>query len=117
MINIVRDPRWGSVPQKHAACRHPPSATLTLAVTRSPNLLRRNLESAGEDPFLSGQYAANWVQGLQTAKEVPYPLQAAAWQVPLSKPVARRPSHPDPYCIPALDRELNAPNPPYTAQL
>ena len=32
VINIVRDPRWG-----------------------------RNIESAGEDPFVSGQYAANWV--------------------------------------------------------
>ena len=38
----------------------------------------RNLESAGEDPFLSGQYAANWVSGFQTAKEAPFPLQAAA---------------------------------------
>ena len=34
VINIVRDPRWG-----------------------------RNVESAGEDPFLSGQYAANFIQG------------------------------------------------------
>lgn len=34
VINIVRDPRWG-----------------------------RNIESAGEDPFLSGQYAANFIQG------------------------------------------------------
>jgi len=33
VINIVRDPRWG-----------------------------RNIESAGEDPFLTGQYAANWVR-------------------------------------------------------
>lgn len=49
VVNIVRDPRWG-----------------------------RNLESAGEDPFLTGQYASNWVSGFQTAKEVPYPLQATA---------------------------------------
>jgi beta-glucosidase-like glycosyl hydrolase len=49
VINIVRDPRWG-----------------------------RNIESAGEDPFLSGQYASNWVKGFQTAKETLYPLQAAA---------------------------------------
>jgi len=46
--NIVRDPRWG-----------------------------RNIESAGEDPFLSGQYAANFVQGFEHAKETQYPLQAS----------------------------------------
>ena len=49
MINIVRDPRWG-----------------------------RNIESAGEDPFVSGQYAANFVQGFEHADETPYPLQASA---------------------------------------
>jgi hypothetical protein len=49
VINIVRDPRWG-----------------------------RNIESAGEDPFLSGQYAANFIQGFEHATEVTYPLQASA---------------------------------------
>lgn len=49
VINIVRDPRWG-----------------------------RNIECAGEDPFLSGEYAVHWVRGFQEAKEAPYPLQAAA---------------------------------------
>ena len=49
VINIVRDPRWG-----------------------------RNLESAGEDPFVSGQYAVNFVDGLEHAKEVPFPLQGSA---------------------------------------
>ena len=49
VINLVRDPRWG-----------------------------RNIESAGEDPFVSGQYARNWVQGLEHATETPYPLQASA---------------------------------------
>jgi len=49
VINIVRDPRWG-----------------------------RNIESAGEDPFVSGQYAANFVQGFEHATEVSYPLQASA---------------------------------------
>jgi len=49
VINIVRDPRWG-----------------------------RNIESAGEDPYASGQYAVNYVQGLEHAKETPYPLQASA---------------------------------------
>ena len=45
----MRDPRWG-----------------------------RNLECAGEDPFTSGEYAREFVQGLQTASETPYPLQASA---------------------------------------
>ena len=49
VINIVRDPRWG-----------------------------RNIESAGEDPFLSGQYAVNFVTGFEHAKEAPFPLQASA---------------------------------------
>ena len=78
MINIVRDPRWGSVTAetcRHARHRH----SLTPAVAHCPDPHRRNIESAGEDPFLSGQYASNWVQGFQTARETPYPLQAAAW--------------------------------------
>ena len=50
VINIVRDPRWG-----------------------------RNLESAGEDPFLSGTYAVEFVTGFEHSKETPYfPLQASA---------------------------------------
>jgi hypothetical protein len=39
----VRDPRWG-----------------------------RNIESAGEDPFLSGEYAINFIQGFEHATETPY---------------------------------------------
>jgi beta-glucosidase-like glycosyl hydrolase len=38
----------------------------------------RNIESAGEDPFVSGQYAANFIQGFEHATETPYPLQASA---------------------------------------
>lgn len=49
VINIVRDPRWG-----------------------------RNIETAGEDPFLSGEYARNFVNGFEHATETPYPLQASA---------------------------------------
>lgn len=49
VINIVRDPRWG-----------------------------RNLECAGEDPFASGEYAVNFVQGFEHAPEDPYTLQASA---------------------------------------
>jgi hypothetical protein len=41
-------------------------------------LAGRNLECPGEDPLLSGIYATHFVQGLQTAKEAPYPLQASA---------------------------------------
>jgi beta-glucosidase-like glycosyl hydrolase len=49
VINIVRDPRWG-----------------------------RNIETPGEDPFLTGQYAINFVQGLEHSKEDPYgALQAS----------------------------------------
>lgn len=46
VINIVRDPRWG-----------------------------RNIETAGEDPTVSGQYAVNFVQGFEHAREALYPLQ------------------------------------------
>ena len=37
----------------------------------------RSIESAGEDPFLSGQYASNFIQGFEHAKEAPFPLQAS----------------------------------------
>ena len=45
----VRDPRWG-----------------------------RNIETAGEDPFVSGAYAVAFIDGFEHAKEVTYPLQASA---------------------------------------
>ena len=45
----MRDPRWG-----------------------------RNIETAGEDPFASGEYAVNFVQGFEHSNEVLYPLQASA---------------------------------------
>ena len=37
----------------------------------------RNIESAGEDPFTSGQYAINFIQGFEHSTETPYPLQAS----------------------------------------
>jgi hypothetical protein len=49
VINVARDPRWG-----------------------------RNLEAAGEDPTLTGQYAISFVTGFQTAPEAPELLQASA---------------------------------------
>ena len=50
MANTVRDPRWG-----------------------------RNLQSAGEDPFLAGEFVATWVRAFERAPEAPYgPLQASA---------------------------------------
>ena len=33
--------------------------------------------SLAEDPFLSGQYAANFIQGFEHATEAPYPLQGS----------------------------------------
>ena len=41
----------------------------------------RNIESAGEDPFLSGQYAKNFVQGFEHAKEASYPLQVCRGRI------------------------------------
>ncbi|KAL1511868.1 hypothetical protein AB1Y20_005152 [Prymnesium parvum] len=49
MINLARDPRWG-----------------------------RNLESAGEDPLVTGEYAAAFVSGVQSTPEDPSFLQASA---------------------------------------
>ena len=50
MANIVRDPRWG-----------------------------RNLQSAGEDPFVAGEFVAAWVRAFERAPEAPYGrLQASA---------------------------------------
>jgi hypothetical protein len=71
-----------AVRSAHAPPRRLPVHQLTRAPLRfSYPLLGswgRNIESAGEDPFVSGQYAANWVQGFEHAKETPYPLQASA---------------------------------------
>lgn len=49
VINLAREPRWG-----------------------------RNIETPGEDPFLTGEYANYFVRGFQEAEEDPYHLQASA---------------------------------------
>lgn len=49
VINLAREPRWG-----------------------------RNIETPGEDPYLSGEYAENFVQGFQEAPEDPSHIQASA---------------------------------------
>lgn len=49
VINLARDPRWG-----------------------------RNLECPGEDPYLTGQYAAQFVSGFQQGAESPDQLLASA---------------------------------------
>ncbi len=79
--NIVRDPRWGrniesagevSVFFVSCACtcapshRSPPSTLSPCALPPPP-----------QDPFVSGQYAAHFVQGFEHARETPYPLQAS----------------------------------------
>ncbi len=59
---------------------HPQPTPLPSLPPFPPFSLRwgRNIECPGEDPFLSGQYAVNFVQGFEHAKETPYPLQASA---------------------------------------
>ena len=37
-----------------------------------------SLSRAGEDPFVSGEYAINFVKGFEHAPEDPYLLQASA---------------------------------------
>eukprot|EP01063_Lacrimia_lanifica_P019014 TRINITY_DN25_c1_g1_i1.p1 TRINITY_DN25_c1_g1~~TRINITY_DN25_c1_g1_i1.p1 ORF type:complete len:777 (+),score=300.19 TRINITY_DN25_c1_g1_i1:50-2380(+) len=49
VVNLAREPRWG-----------------------------RNIETPGEDPFMSGEYAAAFVQGFQTSEDDPRYLQASA---------------------------------------
>eukprot|EP00756_Hemistasia_phaeocysticola_P047947 Hpha_TRINITY_DN22398_c0_g1::TRINITY_DN22398_c0_g1_i1::g.177853::m.177853/K15920/XYL4; beta-D-xylosidase 4 len=49
VINLAREPRWG-----------------------------RNIETPGEDPYLTGEYATAFVTGFQQAEEDPYHLQASA---------------------------------------
>jgi len=49
VINLAREPRWG-----------------------------RNLETPGEDPYLSGEYATQWVQGLERSEDDPSHIQASA---------------------------------------
>lgn len=49
VINLAREPRWG-----------------------------RNLETPGEDPYLVGQYAIQFTQGMQTSPDDPRYLQASA---------------------------------------
>ena len=49
VINLAREPRWG-----------------------------RNIETPGEDPYLTGEYAAAFVQGMQEAEEDPDHILASA---------------------------------------
>jgi pre-mRNA-splicing factor SYF2/beta-D-xylosidase 4 len=49
VINLAREPRWG-----------------------------RNIETPGEDPYLTGQYAMYFVKGFQEAPEDPYHVLASA---------------------------------------
>lgn len=49
VINLAREPRWG-----------------------------RNIETPGEDPYLSGEYATAFVQGMQESPEDPSHIQASA---------------------------------------
>ena len=49
VINLAREPRWG-----------------------------RNIETPGEDPYLTGEYAEWYTQGMQEAPEDPYHIQASA---------------------------------------
>jgi pre-mRNA-splicing factor SYF2/beta-D-xylosidase 4 len=49
VINIAREPRWG-----------------------------RNIETPGEDPYLTGEYATHFVQGMEVAPQDPSHIQASA---------------------------------------
>ena len=49
VINLAREPRWG-----------------------------RNIETPGEDPYLTGEYATAFVSGFQNSEDDPYHLQASA---------------------------------------
>ena len=49
VINLAREPRWG-----------------------------RNIETPGEDPYLTGEYATAFVQGFQVSEDDPAHLQASA---------------------------------------
>ena len=49
VINLAREPRWG-----------------------------RNIETPGEDPYLTGEYAEWYTKGMQQAPEDPYHIQASA---------------------------------------
>lgn len=49
VVNLAREPRWG-----------------------------RNIETPGEDPYLSGEYATHFVQGFQEAPEDPGHIMASA---------------------------------------
>ena len=56
-------------PCAHPAQRHP--------ITQATHPTPLATETAGEDPLVSGQYAVNFVTGLEHATETPYPLQAS----------------------------------------
>ena len=75
-MRCARDARSGSALSSRA--RNFVSRLTPLPLRRADPRWGRNIESAGEDPFLSGQYAANVIQGFEHATETPYPLQASA---------------------------------------
>lgn len=68
------------VPYQGAPLAAAPSSfvLLTRHTPRSDPRWGRNMESAGEDPWATGEYAVQWVKGFQHAPEDPYALQAAA---------------------------------------
>jgi len=85
VINIVRDPCVFCASARKCSCAAklthnlPPLSPAPLSSTS--RRWGRNIETAGEDPFLSGQYARDFVLGFEHATETGdsgYPLQASA---------------------------------------
>ena len=70
VINLAREPRWYDCLSSQPL---PRPCTQTGTARRG-----RNIECPGEDPYLSGEYAASFVQGFERNPDDPTHIQASA---------------------------------------
>jgi pre-mRNA-splicing factor SYF2/beta-D-xylosidase 4 len=86
VINLAREPRWGRNIETrewtaHSSCGFRPKKQCAHVLTEAAC-------AAGEDPYLTGEYATYYSQGMQTAPEDPYHIQVSPSPPPHARPRA-----------------------------
>ena len=86
VINLAREPRWGrNIEVCLEYIRAPVKVWLLLCTSlrysggayRGPDCCQF-VQTPGEDPYLTGEYAIYYTKGMQSAEEDPYHIQASA---------------------------------------